>query len=261
MEKRRKPKKERGLVDRMFDGFKPRGYTESSLPLHYREQGLTTKITLGDSGWKPEKPEPETTWTCAPDEVNGCPIVKEPEVFVPYAMFRLWVEMAWRIDTEWLAYLTGEQTERGLEVGDMYFPAQTVGGAHVDTVDELVEIRPGTIGKVHSHAQMKAFFSAQDEAHQNWPVELVVNAKGDVAARQRVQLGCGKWSRVDSKVLLVGTQEATAKVAEVKAAIAAGEKWELEHKPTYGNYQSKVTAQVADDVPVHLAALEDWMHE
>lgn len=278
MAKQRRPRKERSLVDRLFDEIKPKSWAsellsqaeraskmEDRLPLHYRESGRTTQITFSGI-----EPEPQSTWTCASDEVNECPIASKPSVYIPFAMFRLWTEMAFRIDTEWMAYLTGEQTARGLEVREMYFPAQTVSGAHVDTVDALVEIKPGTIGKVHSHAQMGAFFSAQDEAHQNWPVELVINAKGEVVARQRVKLECGRWSRVDSKVLLVGSQEADSRIAEVKAAIAAGGKWGEENKPkltlpilgsSNNDHQSKVLTQVADDVPVHIVALEDWTHE
>ena len=132
--------------------------------------GLIQRLGLDTLAKTAKEPQAEDTWTCAVGDVKGCPIVQAPKILVPWALYRTWVELAFRVSTEWMAYLIGEETERGFEVREMYFPAQVATGAHVEAVDELSTIRPGTIGKVHSHNTMAVFHSSEDEAHQNWPV-------------------------------------------------------------------------------------------
>ena len=153
------------------------------------------------------EPKVNDTWTCSVAETKGCPIVGKPEVRMPVEMYRAWTELAQDFDTEWMAYLQGTfdaATGKGEIVG-MYFPPQSASGAHVEMPDESFRVLPGTIGAVHSHVKMQAFFSGTDEAHANWPVEIVINAKGESAMRARVKLECGRFSRVDGTIMLVGT--------------------------------------------------------
>ena len=162
-------------------------------------------------------------------DVKGCPIAKAPQVTVPLEMYNIWTDLADRKDTEWIAYLIGtlDQDAGKATITEMYFPPQTVGGAHVEVPDEIkVEIRPGTIAAVHSHVKMQAFFSKTDEDHANWPVEIVINAKGESVVRMRMKLKCGEYSRVDGKILLTGVRASDLVLKDLEAAIVPEKKAE-----------------------------------
>jgi hypothetical protein len=166
-------------------------------------------------------PKVEHDWTCPVQDVKGCPIAKEPIVEVPIEMYRAWTTLAQEFDTEWMAYLIGEvdaATGRGL-ITEMYFPPQSVSGAHVEQPDESFRVRPGTIAAVHSHVKMDAFFSVTDEDHANWPIEIVINARGESKMRMRVKLECGRYSRIDGKVMLTGLSAYQEYIDQLKAAI------------------------------------------
>jgi hypothetical protein len=126
--------------------------------------------------------------------------------------------MAMAVDTEWLAYLTGEQDGNVIVIDGMYFPDQRVTGAHCEAVDGY-ELRPRTIGTVHSHVRMAAFWSQEDKAHWNHPAEIVINARGESKAVIYSKLDCGRMSRVDAKIQVTGRKEL---LDELKAAIGNG---------------------------------------
>lgn len=146
------------------------------------------------------------TFTCADPDVEGCPLVprKQTLIHLPWEMYQKWIHLCRAFDTEWIAYLKGTHDEAtGIwTLTEMYFPKQRANSGHVDAEDG--EILPDTIGSVHSHVGMSAFFSAEDKKHFNHPVEMVVNRSGDLAIAVRMKLGCGKMSRVDSNALLIG---------------------------------------------------------
>jgi hypothetical protein len=172
--------------------------------LEYKEDYYTRHQATPAAATKAKKGS--DTFSCAAD-LEGCPLQPKKNdrlIRLPYEMFNLWVWLALRNDTEWIAYLKGAKDEAtGVwTISDMYFPKQRANGAHVDAEDG--EIQEGTIGSVHSHVNMGAFFSVEDKNHWNHPVEMVVNRKGDLAAVVRVQLQCGKFSRVETTALLVG---------------------------------------------------------
>lgn len=153
-------------------------------------------------------PKANDTWTCEVADVTGCPILKvEPVIEVPYELYNAWIDLAGDYDTEWLAYLQGEvnqQTGRA-RLTEMYFPKQDGKAAHVERPDDSsVELRPGTIAAVHSHVKMQAFFSQEDIKHANWPVEIVINAKGEYECSMRMRLECGRFQRIKGKIILVG---------------------------------------------------------
>jgi proteasome lid subunit RPN8/RPN11 len=153
------------------------------------------------------EPRKDFDWTCPVADVKGCPVAAEPLVEVPAEMFRAWVELAEDYSTEWIAYLIGEvdQAKGTGVIREMYFPPQSASGAHVELPDSgNFRARPGTVGAIHSHVQMSAFFSRTDEDHANWPIEIVVNAKGEYCVRVRVKLECSRYSRIDGKLKLVG---------------------------------------------------------
>jgi hypothetical protein len=147
-------------------------------------------------------------WTCDAGQVNGCPIAKTMDVHIPVNMYDEWVMLAEEFDTEWLAYLMGHQSEDGTWIIDSYyFPKQVANGGHCNVVEGVEgkdECLPNTIGSVHSHVKMGAFFSGEDVAHFNHPVELVINARGDIKANVAIQLQCGHPSRSEAKVFTLG---------------------------------------------------------
>jgi hypothetical protein len=164
------------------------------------------------------QPAPSDTFTCKAD-ITGCPVMKDkpPVVNVPINTWHNWIFLANRMETEWLAYFKGEQREDGSwVVGEYYFPQQRMFSATCEPVEGERQAE-GTMGCVHSHVAMKAFFSSVDEAHFNHQVELVLNRAGDVECRVRVQLECGRYSRVVAKVMLTGCEEQMEQLARLKA--------------------------------------------
>jgi proteasome lid subunit RPN8/RPN11 len=153
------------------------------------------------------KPKGDDTFTCDAD-VKNCPIVAKQRIEMPHAMYNTWLYLCKRFDTEWLAYLKGVCEDGVWKITEMYFPKQRVQAAHVEAEDG--EVLEGTIGSVHSHVSMGAFFSAEDESHFNHPVEIVINRAGDCKVALRVQLECGRYSRVEAAILLRGTSDETA---------------------------------------------------
>jgi proteasome lid subunit RPN8/RPN11 len=142
------------------------------------------------------------TFTCDSGEVKGCPISAKtkPQLKIPFDMYCQWVWLALRFSTEWIAYLKGTQADNGdWTLTEMYFPKQRANAAHVDAEDN--EILEGTIGSVHSHVGMSAFFSTEDEKHFNHNVEIVVNRKGELATAIRRPLECSRFYRAEANVL------------------------------------------------------------
>lgn len=193
------------------------GTWRDTLPIHYGGRpGYATTVPIH------VEPKTEFNWTCRVKDVEGCPIVETPQIEVPLELWRAWIELAGEFSTEWMALLKGEvnaDTGRA-RITEMYFPPQSASGAHVEIPDDVTNAaQPGTVGAVHSHVNMSAFFSSTDKDHANWPIEIVVNAKGESEANMRVKLGCGKFSRVKAKVLLVGAKAADVYRESLKRAI------------------------------------------
>lgn len=181
-----------------------------------RGTGYTTLQTV--------QPAPQTDWTCDAKDLTSCPVVGEPIVEVPRWMYEEWVALADEVETEWITYLVGEMRPAGAVIESFYFPPQVAGGAHVAQPDDAFRPLPRTIGATHSHVRMAAFWSGTDEAHANWPVEIVVNAKGESKCRVRLKLDCARFARIDSKIKLTGQWErpSTWRLA-LQAALKAGE--------------------------------------
>lgn len=148
------------------------------------------------------------TWD-APPCLAGCPIAPKANIYVPADMFQDWIDLAKEFSTEWIAYLQGKPIEGkpfSYEVTGMVFPEQSATPAHVEVPTHVVA-PPGTIASVHSHVGMDVFFSAEDVKHFNWPVELVVNRKGEIKANGLTMLECGRPHRGDATVWLTGREE------------------------------------------------------
>jgi proteasome lid subunit RPN8/RPN11 len=157
---------------------------------------------------------PQTTFQC-PSDLSGCPIASKVTVYVPYDMYKDWVFLAQELDTEWIAYLIGEETSEGkIQIRDMYFPQQKANSTHCEAEDG--GILPNTIAAVHSHVGMKVFFSSEDIAHFNHPVELVVNRAGELLANGRVKLECGRYHRGPATVVFTGAEDQISLVGALK---------------------------------------------
>jgi phenylpyruvate tautomerase PptA (4-oxalocrotonate tautomerase family) len=106
------------------------------------------------------------------------------------------------IHTEWLGYLHATQREDGSwDVTGITIPKQEVGSAMV-TPKETVHSE----GVIHSHVNMKAFFSGTDDAYlnENHQFSIVVNKSEEYAAVARMQLPCNAMSIVDTEMEIVG---------------------------------------------------------
>lgn len=97
-------------------------------------------------------------------------------------------------DVEWLAYLVGRVDGETVRVTDLTVPAQRTTRS---TVDEVEEAPPqGTVGVMHSHVKMGAFFSGTDDKYinDNHDVSIVVSWKDDelvFKSQVRRQVPCG----------------------------------------------------------------------
>lgn len=152
-----------------------------------------------------------------PSDLTGCPVAVLAKVNIPIDMYNKWLWLAGQLSTEWIAYLQGEETGPfEFTITDMYFPKQKANPGHVEAADG--EIRPGTVATVHSHVGMKAFFSTEDCAHFNHPIEMVINRAGDLVANGRVKLECGRYHRGPAEVYFLGCEgeeEVEAQLREV----------------------------------------------
>jgi hypothetical protein len=187
-----------------------------------RSDAMDEVVTATDLTAKQEEAE---TWTNhAPADVCGkCPIASTPIVRVSQRTWGTWIELARRFDTEWLAYCTGRLTREGAVLTGYYFPAQDATGAHVErVVDDADAIRPGTVGAVHSHVGMQAFWSEEDKRHCNWPVEIVLNRKGEAKCIIRHKLECGRYTRSDGQIHLSAGAQVDAVEVELSAALTKG---------------------------------------
>lgn len=171
------------------------------------------------------KPAQTDDWECSPD-ISGCPLITKemrPRIDIPYEMWEKWRKWARGIKTEWLAYLIGEPIARSAEnplggwtLTDLWIPKQRVTSTHV-SVDEtcLRNLKPGTIGDVHSHVGMSVFFSAEDQKHFNHEVHLVINNKDEIDSSIRIKLDCHKTSRTAGRLMLIDGEDNAALEAEM----------------------------------------------
>lgn len=183
----------------------------------FEQMGEQKMLPGVEAHYTVREPEKKDTFTC-PSDLTGCPVAKKSVVRIPIAMFNRWIFLAGQIDTEWIAYLKGVETAPGTyEITSMYFPEQKATSTHCDAEDG--EIEEGTIGAVHSHVGMKAFFSGEDEKHFNHKIEIVVNRDGDILANGRTQLECGRFHRGLADILFVGCEEELDLVEKLKSKL------------------------------------------
>ncbi|KKL07822.1 hypothetical protein LCGC14_2582160, partial [marine sediment metagenome] len=147
---------------------------------------------------------------------------------MPVEMWQSLWQLTALSNNEWIAYLIGKLEDGKALIEEVYFPEQTVTGASCEVPTE-VEAKPNTIGAIHSHVGMEAFWSKTDEDHANWPIEIVLNRKGDYKALMRVKLECGRWSRVNCKLTISASLPSKAMLESLEESIKKGKEHE---KPT-----------------------------
>lgn len=167
------------------------------------------------------------TFTCASNEIaDKCPIAETPDIHVPRLMWDTFIELADACDTEWIALLLGRlpgPDQKVAEITGFYFPPQTATSTSVDIPTGIVP-KAGVIGAIHSHVDMSAFFSGTDKAHSNWPLEIVINSKGNYDALIRYELKCGSFTKQQTKVLLLGDKPDPPMWPELSKAFSLGAK-------------------------------------
>lgn len=165
--------------------------------------------------------QPSDTFTVPEAEckdVENCPISPKVTVLVPVNIWQTFLHLTRKFNTEWLAYLKGSQSfdDKGnmtWTITDFYFPKQKCTGAHVDVEDG--QLQPDTIGDIHSHVDMGAFFSQEDKKHWNWPLHLVVNRKGEAQVAAAFTLECGRITRLNGTIYTTSTDEQDKIVKEL----------------------------------------------
>lgn len=133
--------------------------------------------------------------------LKGCPVAQDVTISVPNSLYWRWVQLARQHSQEWFAFLLGGN----YTVTDSYFPRQTVSSTHCEPLPG--EIRPNTIGAIHSHHTMGAFFSSTDWSNMNGKIEIVIDAKGEYECSVLIPLDCGKLGRVKGKIVLSGLSD------------------------------------------------------
>lgn len=139
-------------------------------------------IDTFDGGWENTTEDLKVVSTCG----------RKPEgplniIFSRLAKSKVDFLMAKFPSCEWLAYLIGDEQTR--YVRDISIPTQEVSSGAVNNVGTKPT---GTIGVIHSHHSMGAFFSGTDDAYinQNNDISVVIAHKG-IKAQVRWVTPCG----------------------------------------------------------------------
>lgn len=102
------------------------------------------------------------------------------------------------VSCEWLAYLIGDKENR--YVKDIFIPSQEASSGAVNNVGAKP---PETIGVIHSHHNMGAFFSGTDDAYinQNNDISIVIAHSG-IKAMVKWTTPCGYKIETEGKVIV-----------------------------------------------------------
>lgn len=173
-----------------------------------------------------------TSWDTELDIIDKCEYAERliGTVLMPESVHSDMMYLATEIETEWLGYFTGTVDRKPdgdvtYNVDGMVFPEQEVTPVSVHVTSEI----PDTIGVVHSHCDMKAFFSGTDDKYinQNNNFSIVVNNQRHILTTSKLQLPCGaiimqevdlKIVKADSSILEQLTTKLTEKVREYNFA-------------------------------------------
>jgi len=160
-------------------------------------------------------------WKCELPTVSSCGLAKVPTVYVEgraHAKIQALLEEYDKL--EWLAWCVGEASEDAIHIRDIEVPEQRVTAVTAEAISLPPE---GTVGVIHSHHSMGAFFSSTDHdtMNPNARVSIVVSSKG-WAAKARVQVPCGHYYYADAQIVLLPEEVDTEWLEEARKRIKQG---------------------------------------
>lgn len=128
-------------------------------------------------------------------EYEACPYLGGTIYLTPLAFAKVTALMD-RFKKEWLAYLIGSWQGSDIVVEDLFIPEQVSSAASVSEVEDAPP--EGSIGVMHSHVRMGAFFSGTDDEflNSNHTVSIVVSrlqGKDDLVFKSNIRrkVACG----------------------------------------------------------------------
>ena len=162
-------------------------------------------------------------------DYTTCPYIRGEIRLTQKAFSKITALMA-HFNVEWLGYLIGTwQDGDTVLVKDLVIPEQQTTGSSVHEVDERAA--RGSIGVIHSHVAMGAFFSGTDDTwiNNNHNVSIVVSKKNgvdklDFKSQVRKQVACGAMMLMDLPVRVVEVSQKSwleGIVDRVKAVVYA----------------------------------------
>lgn len=178
-------------------------------------------------------------FTTAAQELKTCGAID-----ISVKPVRMPVEVSVQIDAlmdkypgdEWLAYLIGQEKPDGFYITKLHIPPQEVNGSAVE-VEEGIACPPSTIGTIHSHNRMSAFFSGTDDSFvcKNHPVTIVVGTGSTKwACKVKTTLPCNHFISTETPLAIMYSVKADIDsiIEQADANIS---------KKTYTNYSKVVT--------------------
>lgn len=145
----------------------------------------------------------ESKWSSGLDIV-ACGRVKPPVVVLTLRVHALILALLDQFEgTEWLAYLVGTESKRRVTVTDLFIPKQEVSTGDVNV--KGFDFPPSMVGVIHSHHNMGAFFSSQDEGNVNkhHKLSIVVDSGGRYKATIKARVPCGAaLASVETRVIV-----------------------------------------------------------
>jgi len=166
----------------------------------------------------------------------------EPKILIPLEIWQKITTLTQELDTEWLGYLKGSHLTSGeWKVTDIVVPKQEVSSVTVKPAETV-----HSEGVVHSHNDMRCYFSGTDDdfLNENHDFSIVVNKDGDSKAVVRVKLPCGALTIVEAEVLIEYPE-----VKDAKEFIKQAKKNIVEEKPVWQGYVNRQDLGVPDYVP------------
>lgn len=177
-------------------------YKDAVLDPEWFEDYEEENMTKGSCGAVKKTYSTRTFWETDMEIIDGCgKVAKDFHIFImPLAKAKIESLMKEYKSLEWLAYLIGEidwEKEKAV-VRDLYIPEQTISAAAVNNVGP---VNMETVGVIHSHHSMGAFFSGTDDDYinQNNDISIVVAHDG-MKAQVRAKTPCGAYAIVDASV-------------------------------------------------------------
>lgn len=161
-----------------------------------------SKTTKKDDSYTSRSSAWDTGYEALEDE--ECPDMDVDRTLILYnsVYFKIRSMMDEMNRKEWMGYLKGFEDDGDIYIEDIYIPEQTVTSANVNNEEEQPE---DSIGMVHSHHSMGAFWSGTDRSsiiHQN-KANMVVDSDMEMEATTLVDLPCGRTAVVDADVLVM----------------------------------------------------------